>query len=404
MSTQTAEYFSSIRSEYANNSITSALDNNIITHDDADLIREFLAERRTAANISQGRVNKITFTLVSWRRFLGPYRTLSIAGVYSGIEALKKGKSTRGQPFKPNTIADHVIILKQFLLWLVEEQYSTLPEKKVSRIKNPRKEHITKKATDLLTPEEVTLIVKACNKSVDRAMILLLYEGGFRIGEIATLTWGDLEFVGGGVSVGVLFKTKHYRHIRVVMCTEYLKVWKADYPGIPAGDALVFLNRGGNSFTHATITKRIQRNVQRAGITKHVTAHIFRHSRITHLIKEGMRESAIKQMMWGQPDTSMWKTYVHMTGQDIDTEVARVYGIEDQKDAHEEAGIRPKQCPHCSAINPPTAITCYTCGEPLDPEGLARMDEVARYIVTHGDALKRYIDTMSTAEHSAGKS
>ncbi len=139
MSTQTAEYFSSIRSEYANNSITSALDNNIITHDDADLIREFLAERRTAANISQGRVNKITFTLVSWRRFLGPYRTLSIAGVYSGIEALKKGKSTRGQPFKPNTIADHVIILKQFLLWLVEEQYSTLPEKKVSRIKNPRK-------------------------------------------------------------------------------------------------------------------------------------------------------------------------------------------------------------------------------------------------------------------------
>ncbi len=152
MSTRTtSNYFSAIRAEYANNSLFSALEADILTKQDADLIREFIAERRSVANISQGRTNKVTYTLVSWRRFVGPFSELGIADVYAGIEAIKTGTSQRGKPFKQNTIADHVIILKQFLLWLIEEGYSTLPEKKVHRIKNPKKDMVTKKATDLLT-------------------------------------------------------------------------------------------------------------------------------------------------------------------------------------------------------------------------------------------------------------
>ena len=403
MSTRTsipAGYFSAVKPEYSDNSLKTAVENGTITKDDADLIGEFLIERRSSANLSSGRINKLTYTLVSWRRFIGQFREIGIVDVYTGIEALKKGISSRNKPFKPNTIADHVIILKQFILWMIEEGYSKIPEKKITRIKNPQKETVTKKATDLLTTDEITLIIKACERSGDRAMILLLYEGGFRIGEIATLTWGDIQFVGDGASVGVLFKTKYYRHVRVMMAAEYLKVWKADYPGEPISDALVFVNRLKNPFTHATISKRIQRIVKRAGIGRHVTAHIFRHSRITHLIKEGMQESAIKMMMWGQPDTSMWRTYVHMTGQDIDTEIARVYGIVDKKENDKEDSIRPRQCLHCSAINPPFAPTCYTCGEPLDPTGVMKLEEIAKYIVQHGDSLKRYIDSVASGKNS----
>jgi hypothetical protein len=105
-------------------------------------------------------------------------------------------------------------------------------------------------------------------------------------------------------------------------------------------------------------------------------------------------------MMWGQPDTSMWRTYVHMTGQDIDTEIARVYGIVDKKENDKEDSIRPRQCLHCSAINPPFAPTCYTCGEPLDPTGVMKLEEIAKYIVQHGDSLKRYIDSVASGKNS----
>ena len=394
MSTRTTipeGYFSAVRADYSAHSLNTALDAGTITADDKALIMEFTNERQASANISQSRVNKLTSMLVGWRRFVGEFRTLSIVDVYAGVDILKKGNSEKGRPFKQNTISDLVTILKQFVLWMIEEGYSKIPEKKIARIKTPPKEMVTKKASDLLTTDEITLIMKACERSGDRAMILLLYEGGFRIGEIATLTWGDIQFVGDGVSIGVLFKTKYYRHIRVVMAAEYLKVGKADYPLEPTSDALVFLNGVKKPFIHSTISKRIQRIVLRAGITRHVTPHIFRHSRITHLIKEGMQESAIKMMMWGQPDTTMWKTYVHMTGQDIDTEVARMYGIVDKKDADTDPGIRPRQCKHCSSINPPLAFTCYTCGEPLDSTGALKLEEVARFIVEHGSELQEYI-------------
>jgi len=53
---------------------------------------------------------------------------------------------------------------------------------------------MTKVAADLLTPDEITGMVKACTRPMDRALIMMLYEGGFRIGEIGTMTWGDLTF------------------------------------------------------------------------------------------------------------------------------------------------------------------------------------------------------------------
>ncbi len=39
--------------------------------------------------------------------------------------------------------------------------------------------------------------------------------------------------------------------------------------------------------------------VKWTGIAKKIAPHIFRHSRVTHLINQGMKESVIKLMMWG---------------------------------------------------------------------------------------------------------
>jgi site-specific recombinase XerD len=37
----------------------------------------------------------------------------------------------------------------------------------------------------------------------------------------------------------------------------------------------------------------LRRAARRAGVEKHITAHLFRHSRITHLIKEGVAKAGI---------------------------------------------------------------------------------------------------------------
>ncbi len=87
------EYFSAIRAEYQDNSIEAGIASGLLTSQDAVLIREFLNERRSCANISIGRVNKITYTLVGWRRFIESFPYLTIIDIYAGIEALKRGRA-----------------------------------------------------------------------------------------------------------------------------------------------------------------------------------------------------------------------------------------------------------------------------------------------------------------------
>lgn len=392
--TTQSDVFSTIKPEYSNHTISSGLASGLLTVEDADLIREFIAEKRASVGICTGRANMLSFTLVGWRRFIGPYKDLNMGGVYAGIDALKAGKSQRGRPFKQNTLADHVVILKRFLLWSIENGYSTLPEKKVQALRPPAKDTITKKPSDLLTPDEIKAIVKACQRSEDRALIMLLYEGGFRIGEIAQMTWEDLTFNNGGVATSVKFKTAFTRHVRAYMCTQYLQNWKADYPGKPEGSARVFVNSWGKPFIHATIAKRIQRIVERAGITKHVTPHLFRHSRITHMINDGVQESVIKMMMWGTVNTTMFETYAHLTGNDIDNEISRVYGLVKPDGKKKEPQVAPRQCPHCQYINPPVTTWCYGCGESLDPTSVATEDQIKQFIIHHGKELGEFLTNL----------
>ena len=171
---------------------------------------------------------------------------------------MRNAKSSRERPFKQNTISDFVAILKQFYLWMIENKYSALTESKLHKLRIPAKDPMTKVAADLLTPDEITAMMKACTRPVERALIMTLYEGGFRIGEIGTMTWGDLTFDKYGVIANVNFKTNMPRYVRLIMANEYLAQWRACYKPDPSGNALVFVNEHGKPLIHATINKQLK--------------------------------------------------------------------------------------------------------------------------------------------------
>jgi site-specific recombinase XerD len=385
--------FSCRKSDYATHAFEKALASEQITNQDYNLIKEFIAERKALANISIGRANKFTYTLIGWRRFLGPFADLSITDVYVGIERMKESNSSKGRPFKQNTKHDWVRILKQFLQWLIENEYTSLPEKKVNRIKVPAKDTMTKKASDLLTPDEIHAILAACYRSSDRALFGMLYEGGFRIGEIGAMRWGDLRFDNTGVVVNLNFKTGIPRYVRIIMMKKYVTQWRSDYPGTPEGDAHVFLNEQKRPITNAGVIKQLIIVCKRAGITKHVTPHLFRHSRITHLINEGVSESVIKMMMWGSVHTNMFRTYAHLTGNDIDEEMKRLYGISEEGVKKRQPRLEPRICPNCRTIMPPIAEYCAQCGENLSVKRPAHVDEIQEFVVKHPKDVKEYLDT-----------
>lgn len=171
------------------------------------------------------------------------------------------------------------------------------------------------------------------------------------------------------VAINVDNKTLNPRYVPLVMARPYLAQWKNDYPLQITDDGFVFVTANQHEqLQYRGFVKQLQKIVDRAGITKHVSPHIFRHSRITHLIQQGFGESKIKLMMWGTIDSDMFKAYAHLTNADIDAEVAWQAGIIIPEQQQKSESLSPRQCFRCYTINSPTQRFCGECGFELTAE------------------------------------
>jgi site-specific recombinase XerD len=294
-----------------------AIESGRITHEDFDLISDFICELRSNNHIGSSRVIKLTQSLVNWRKYVGPYSENTIRDIHRGITTFSTATYQRSTPhwkglskpvgkahtYKQNTQHDYVKFLKRFYLWLIEQEYSKIPAFEIKKIHPPSSDPMTKNNDDLLTEEEILAMIRSCQSSRDRAIIATLYESGVRIQELATLSWSQVTFDECGVVVNIDRKTGKKtckpRYIRLVMAQEYLSSWRDDYPFEPKGKAVVFLTSRNRPLQYVGIAKQIGIIAQRAIVQKHVTPHLFRHSRITHLLQQGYSIQTIKLMMCG---------------------------------------------------------------------------------------------------------
>jgi site-specific recombinase XerD len=349
----------------------------VLTEDDKSLILEFITEIQATCHITSKRKFKYAYILVHWREFIGEFRKNTIADLHNGINKIQLAKDEIGcARYAKGTLTDYVQFLKKFYLWMIEEGYSTIPEKKVRAIKPPKPNTMTKTAEMLLSEDDIKKLIEACQNSRDRAIIAMLYEGGFRMGEIATLRWDQVEFNDWNVVINVNFKTNKPRYIPLVMARSYLAQWKQDYPLPLSPNGFVFVTAGRHEqLQYRGFVKQLEKIVRRAGIEKPITPHLFRHSRITHLITKGVSESIIKKMMWGDINSKMFATYAHLTNTDTDNEIAKLAGIITPDKKKASKALEPRQCKRCYTINAPTVRFCAECGLSLTGEASDKLKE-----------------------------
>ncbi|WAI00960.1 site-specific integrase [Methanogenium organophilum] len=361
---------------YLENSISKALENGTIIQDDADLIKSHVEEIESTRHITSSRAFKIAGTLATWRRFIGPYRDNTKFDLYRAIKNLKSARQENGKPYSANTIADFVRVLKRFYKWMSAEGFSCIDPKDIEKIKNPPINTMTKTAEAMLTEDEAMQILEVCQNSRDRALFSSLYEGGFRIGELANLKWKAVKFKEHHVLVNVDGKTGRPRAVPLIISRPYLAEWKNNYPGKVEEDAFVFLALNSNRpIRYRALKKQLDVLIERAGITKKVTFHLFRHSRITHLKERGLNESEIKLMMWGNLNTDMLSTYMHLSDTHLETALEAIYEIKTPSKKTKPT-IAPQQCARCGALNSPTASYCTNCGMPLSGDAEYDVEEL----------------------------
>ncbi|MDE2524815.1 MAG: site-specific integrase [Methanocorpusculum sp.] len=348
-----------------------------ITSAAADLIAEFVNE--LAGKIGAAREYKMIGELILNQEFFPPYPECTTAAALSGVRQILVATDENGNPrYKKNTITDRVKIAKRFFLWMCENGYGHLDEKKLQKITPPSPDRMTKTADDILSEEEVHRMKEVAWSSRDRAIISVLYEGGLRASELGSLVWGDLRFTPQTVVLNTAGKTGKPRYIPLIESRTYLAAWRNDYPGNSTDpNAFVFVtartrDRCSRPLTYSAVAKILRVAAEEAGITKKITPHILRHSRITHLIRQGVPETHIKRMMWGSLTTDMFQTYAHLTNDDLDSCMTALYGIKipgkEEEKEHRKKVLEPRQCPECATVNGSTMNFCGTCGCPLTDE------------------------------------
>jgi integrase/recombinase XerD len=147
----------------------------------------------------------------------------------------------------------------------------------------------------------------------DRALLELAYGAGLRVSEWIAI--GTRDVLLEEALVRVFGKGAKERLVPIGRSAiAALAIYQRELrPRLERGKGrgVLFLNARGEPLTRMGAWKILQRYVERAGLTKHVSPHTLRHSFATHLLEGGADLRAVQEML-GHADISTTQIYTHV--------------------------------------------------------------------------------------------
>lgn len=315
-------------------------------------------------------------------------------------EALRVTTAIRKSNYSQNYKRNLVRHLKPFLIWMISQGKNiNLTEKPVAIVdpKNPKKTIIeieydplfgkaqiqdgikipdavwkTKKPEDMLSIDEVTIVIKAGNNERDRCLMAMLYDTSCRPIEILSLKWGDLQRDDYGVFFETRAKTGKARRIRLTnISLPYLNEWQNRHPEVKP-DAYVFrpgVFKGkpkNRPMTKTGFDALIEHIRHRTGITK-LKPGIMRSTRITHDVAQNYPSAYIMKKNWGNLKTKMLDLYTNLDDNYIDQTALRQAGMARvaESKSKESYKLEVPVCPACGTVNMVGSLWCSHCQGPL---------------------------------------
>ena len=156
----------------------------------------------------------------------------------------------------------------------------------------------------------------------DQAMLELLYSSGARVSELIGINLNDLSIVQSddGEITTLKLRGKGSKE-RIVPLGSFASKAIDDYcvrvrPSLlaknPKGNAALFLNSRGGRISRQSAWQMVLNSARDAGVTEHVSPHIFRHSYATHLL-DGGADIRVVQELLGHASVTTTQIYTLIT-------------------------------------------------------------------------------------------
>lgn len=232
-------------------------------------------------------------------------RVVPVQDIVSYMEEISGKMTSRSQSRVLSSI-------RSFFDYIVLEEIRT--DNPCDRVENPK---LGRYLPSVLSVEEVDAIISGVDTSTwrglrDRAILEILYGCGLRVGEVCSLKISDvflqerfLRVVGKGNKERIVPMGES----AVSAFVSYLEA-RPEGAEAKYGDT-AFLNRSAMPLSRVSVFNMVKSAALKAGVTKEISPHTFRHSFATHLIENGA-DLRIVQEMLGHESILTTEIYTHI--------------------------------------------------------------------------------------------
>lgn len=321
------------------------------------------------------------------------------------------------EKYKQETARDYIVMLRLFIKYIWEQKGNEYEENEypdiVKKIKPGNNKSPKIARAQLLNMDDVKAMANLTKNLRDRCFIIMLYESGCRIGELIGdethpgVHLRDIKNDQYGVIIDVEGKTGT-RSLRLVSSSPAIANWLQIHPDRENKDAPLLcgiwgahrgqrvdyrywknlLNGKSDNRKRPTDKKIPMKGLgEKAGIQKPVNPHAFRHARASELA-QFLTESQLCYFMGWEQGSKQTRTYVHLSGKDIDNSILLMNDLGQEK--KQENKMKPIRCPRCGQTNDFCVKYCSSCSLLLDVKSIATFDQESTQI----DSMKKQIDTL----------
>ncbi|HIW06536.1 MAG TPA: site-specific tyrosine recombinase XerD [Candidatus Ignatzschineria merdigallinarum] len=220
--------------------------------------------------------------------------------------ALEKGSN-------PRSLARYLSCYKHFYTFLILEKLRE--DNPAETIKLPK---FHKPLPVTLSPDDVVALLNAPDLTTplglrDYAMLEILYSCGFRVTELISLEYSQINFEVGYVRVigkGNKERLIPIGEVALEAVSEYISHARPQLLKGRASDVLFVSNRGA-AMSRQAFWYVIKKYVLEVGIQGEISPHTLRHAFATHLVNNGA-DLRVVQLLLGHSSLSTTQIYTHV--------------------------------------------------------------------------------------------
>nr|WP_226065786.1 site-specific tyrosine recombinase XerD [Kaistella polysaccharea] len=221
--------------------------------------------------------------------------------------------------FSERTQARWVSSIKSFFKYLTDDEVRA--DNPATLVEGPK---LGLYLPDTLSFVDVERIIKAIDTNTElgkrnQCMIEVLYGCGLRVSELIDLKISNINFK--EYYLKVEGKGNKTRFVPLAAYTaelikEYINNVRSKYKINKKCEDILFLNSRGSSMSRVIVFIIIKELTEKAGISKKISPHTFRHSFATHLLQNGADLRYIQEML-GHSSITTTEIYTHLKNEEL---------------------------------------------------------------------------------------